>query len=311
MNDNNQRYAVIDLGTNTFHALIVEKQADGNLTRLYKERIYVKLADKGIDKISPAAFSRAVAALEKFKCKIDELGISKTRAFGTAALRTASNGKVLVTEVRKKIGIDIDIISGKEEARLIHQGVMKAIPKQDERIVIMDIGGGSVEFIIADNENVYWSESFPVGVAVLFRKFHHEDPVNPKELDLLCKFLEETLRPFFQAMEKFKAKILVGASGTFDVLEIMMEQETTTEHSAVLKMETFPVLYDKIIHTTLAERLSMTKIPDTRADMIIVALELIRFVIDKTKINDIIVSSYAMKEGILNEMVKENKLEIE
>jgi len=308
VNKPNHRYAVIDLGTNTFHALMVEQQEDGSLLRLYKERIYVKLAEEGIGKIGPLAFERAIAALEKFKCKIDELGISKTRAFGTAALRTASNGKLLVEEVRKKIDIHIDIISGKEEARLIHQGVMKAIPRQDQRIVIMDIGGGSVEFIIADNEKVYWSESFPIGVAVLFRKFHHEDPISQHELNSLCEFLEERLKPFLQAMKQFKSKILVGASGTFDVLEIMMQQQTTNKHSVVLKMETFPVLYDKIIHSTLAERLSMTKIPDTRADMIIVALELIRFVIDKTKINDIIVSSYAMKEGILGEMVKENKL---
>lgn len=301
------RYAVIDLGTNTFHALIVEKLANGDLKQLYKKRIYVKLAEEGIEKIGNASFQRALSALKIFKDKIDELEAGRIQAFGTAALRTATNAHLLVKEVKEQIGIDIDIISGKEEARLIHQGILQAIPRQDERIVIMDIGGGSVEFIIADHHKVFWSESFPIGVAVLFKNFHHSNPIRGEELEKLCLFLEQQLDSFLKAMKKFEAKILVGASGTFDVLDIMMQRKETLAKSSILVMDTFSILYQKVIHTTLEERLAMTKIPDTRADMIVVALELIRFVIDKTKISDIIVSSYAMKEGILQEMILENK----
>lgn len=310
MPDNN-KYAVIDLGTNTFHLLAVEQLDDETVLRLHKQRIYVKLAEDGIGRIGEKAFKRGIDALKVFKKILDELSIHNVRAFGTAALRTASNGSSFASEIREQIGLEIDIISGQEEARLIHQGVLQAITAQKGRIVIMDIGGGSVEFIIADNDKVYWSESFPLGVAVLYRKFHQSDPITKKELKELNTFLEQELDPFLKAMKKYKGEILVGASGTFDVLEIMMERRKKSEKSTELHIETFFPLYNQLIHTTLEERYNNSSIPDTRADMIVVALELIRFILDKTEIKDIIVSAYAMKEGILREMMLENKINIE
>ncbi|MGK0387557.1 MAG: exopolyphosphatase/guanosine-5'-triphosphate,3'-diphosphate pyrophosphatase [Maribacter sp.] len=310
MSDNN-RYAVIDLGTNTFHLLAIELLPDEEVRRLHKQRIYVKLAEDGIGKIGEGAFKRGVDALTTFKGILDEFAITDVRAFGTAALRTASNGNDFARKIKDELGLEIDIISGKEEARLVHQGVIQAIMPQEERFVIIDIGGGSVEFIIADNDKVYWSESFPIGVAVLFKEFHHSNPIDEKELKKLTNFLEKELNPFFEAVKKYNGKILVGASGTFDVLEIMMEQRKKTEKSTELYIETFFPLYSKLIHTTLEERCGNDDIPDTRADMIVVALELIRFVIEKAQITDIVVSAYAMKEGILKEMMVENKTDIE
>jgi len=305
MTDTSPKYAVIDLGTNTFHILIIELLEGNTLRQIHKQRIYVKLAEDGIGEIGTQAFQRGINALQVFKNILDAENVKNVRAFGTAALRTASNGAAFASEVKKKIGLEIEIISGKEEARLIHQGVMEAIPYQDERIVIMDIGGGSVEFIIADNNKVYWSESFPIGVAVLFKEFHHSDPITDMELDGIFTFLNRILQPFFEAMNKFQANVLVGASGTFDVLEIMMQQKEKLPKSTHLDLGTFYPLYEQLLKTTYDERIKMKNIPDTRADMIIVALVLIHIVLGKTKINDIIVSSYAMKEGILKEMMKE------
>lgn len=300
-----QKYAVIDLGTNTFHILIVESLEGRVIRQIHKERIYVKLAEDGIGEIGSKAFARGVDALKAFKKILDAENVKEIRAFGTAALRTASNGVDFVKTVKEEIGLDVEIISGIEEARLIHEGVMVAIPAQEERILIMDIGGGSVEFIIADNEKVYWSESFPIGVAVLFNEFHHSDPITDSELNNIFSFLNKKLQTFLEAMDKYQAKILVGASGTFDVLEIMMEPKLKTLTSTELDLSTFVPLYSSLVGTTYKERLRIEEIPNTRADMIIVALVLIQFVLGKTKINDIIVSSYAMKEGILKEMMKE------
>ncbi len=299
------RFAVIDLGTNTFHLLAVELMEDGHINRLYKERIYVKLAEEGIGRIGDGAFKRGKDAITKFKGIMDDLGVSQVRAFGTAALRTASNGSDFAREIEKETGVVIDIISGKEEARLIHQGVMQAIRPMDKRIVIMDIGGGSVEFVIADHQKVYWSESFPIGVAVLYKQFHHNDPIQPGELSRIDDFLEVQLESFFKAMAQFKGEILIGASGTFDVLDIMMDKKKSIPTSSELVMDTFRPLYEQLIKTTYQQRIEMERIPNSRADMIIVALALIRFVLERTKISGIVVSAYAMKEGILKEMMEE------
>ncbi len=299
-----KKCAVIDLGTNTFHLLAVESNGTSQ-EQLHKERIYVKLAEEGIETIGEAPFRRGIEALRSFQGTIEKLGVQKIKAFGTAALRTASNGPLFVEEVKNRIGINIELIPGKEEARLIHKGVMQAITLQDEKIVIMDIGGGSVEFIIADAHKVYWSESFPIGVAVLFKKFHHSNPITKEELGVLEKHLEKQLQPFIKELKKHDIDALVGASGTFDVLGTALPNFKKKKHSATVEVGEFDPLYKSLVHTTIEERLSMETIPNKRADMIVVAMELIRFVIRKTEIKNIIVSSFAMKEGILEELLKE------
>ncbi len=298
----NNTYAVIDLGTNTFHLLAVKEEKDGSLSQIHKERIYVKLAESGIETIGEAAFNRGLNALKKFDTILKEHQVQKIKAFGTAALRTASNGKKFTQQVKKELGIDIEIIPGKEEARLIHQGVMLAIGKQKEPILIMDIGGGSVEFIIADNEKVIWSDSFPIGVAVLFRKFHHNEPITKEEKININNFLNEQLTPLLEQIQRSPLKILVGASGTFDVLEAIIAGTKNTPYSTNIWAKDFFPLYDELIEKNLEERLLMPNIPDQRADLIIVALELLRFIIEKVRIERITISDFAMKEGILKEL---------
>lgn len=300
------KYAVIDLGTNTFHLLAVEVR-DGEMIRLHKERIYVKLAEDGIGYIGDKPYQRGLDALSHFKSIIDQYNISEVMAFGTAALRTASNGVDFIKDVQDNVDIQITRISGIEEARLIHKGVVQAVPLQKDRMVIMDIGGGSVEFIIADNEDVIWSESFPIGVGVLYNEFHYSEPISQEEIHSLQTHVGEILQPFLLAMDKYKGKVLIGASGTFDVLEIMMKESSLGENSTALKMSTFASIYDSILNKSLEERYAMTNIPASRADMIVVALLLIQFVIEKTAINNIIVSKFALKQGALIEMMEKDK----
>ncbi|MCB0663459.1 MAG: hypothetical protein KDC24_12015, partial [Saprospiraceae bacterium] len=141
--------AVIDLGTNTFHLLAVEIDENEQMHFLFRERIFVKLAEDGIQSIGPAPFQRAIKAMTVFKNKLDELGIDHFKAFGTAALRTATNGPDLIHAIKEKTGIEVALIDGLEEARLIHLGVSQAVPFDHTKQLIMDIGGGSVEFVIA------------------------------------------------------------------------------------------------------------------------------------------------------------------
>ena len=170
------KYAVIDLGRNTFHLLIIDSSTNDLSNEIYRERIFVKLAEDGIGKIGKNAYQRGLQALQHFQKIITKHQVKKVNAFGTAALRTASNGKDFVQEVQSKIGLTIQLIPGSEEARLIHLGVTQAVEMDDEKGLIMDIGGGSVEFIIADKNKVFWAKSFPIGVAVLHNIFHEKEP---------------------------------------------------------------------------------------------------------------------------------------
>lgn len=296
------KYAVIDLGTNTFHLLIAEMGSGNAFRELYRQRIFIKLAENGIQKIGEAPYNRAIEAIRFFKTILDEYEVSKVTAFGTAGLRTAVNGQQFIDQVFKESGITIQLISGFREAELIYKGVVQAVELKNEKAVIMDIGGGSVEFIIADKKGIIWAESFPVGVAVLFNNFHKCDPISQDEIQKLDQFLIKKLAPVLKQFETEKPSLLIGASGTFDVLENVLCQNKVSDIHGVISIEDFNPFYKQILKTNLSERLTMPDIPESRAEMIIVALILIDFILQKSPIKSISISAYAMKEGMLHEL---------
>jgi len=291
--------AVIDLGTNTFHLLIATCNSDEILTEVYRERVFVKLASNGIETIGAKPYQTAVYTMLSYKDTLDQYGITTIRAIGTAALRTATNGPDFVKEVFDKTNIKIELISGEEEARLIHKGVTHAVPFNEENMLIMDIGGGSVEFIIANQDGIKWAQSFPIGVAVLFQKFHHTDPITATEIQTMYSALTNLLSPLFQQLTNYPITALIGASGTFDIVEDFLAEDEKFPLYARIPIHKFHPFSQQLVQMTLAQRLEMEKLPDSRADLIVVALLLIEFIIEKSNINTIYTSAYAMKEGVL------------
>ncbi|MBC6994322.1 hypothetical protein QWY85_09635 [Neolewinella lacunae] len=293
--------AVIDLGTNTFHLLIARVSPAGGIEAVYRERRFVKLAAEGIATMGAAPFARGMAALHHFREILTEYGVTNVLAFGTAALRTASNGPEFVATALRETEIAIQLIPGDEEARYITRGVLGALPPLEERILIMDIGGGSTEFIIADAAGVYWRQSFPLGVSVLYNAFHGSDPLSAADIARLEDFLAEQTRPLANALARHPAHHLAGAAGTFDVLANLLNDPAAPPHptSHRLSLTGLVDLQNQIINSTLAERLATPGIPPERADMIVMAMLLIRFVVRLAGIERITVSDWAMKEGIL------------
>jgi exopolyphosphatase / guanosine-5'-triphosphate,3'-diphosphate pyrophosphatase len=297
------RYGVIDLGTNTFHLLISEQKINGNIVELFRKRMFVQLGENGIETIGETPFQRALDAIHHFKNTLEEYNVYTIKAFGTAALRTASNGNTFINKIKQETGIQIELIPGKEEARLIHLGVIQAVPLNNENGLIMDIGGGSVEFIVANEKGVIWAQSFPIGVSVLFRQFHKSDPIASNEIDAVEKHLENILQPLFETLKKNKTPLLIGASGTFDVLDILLSKQRFSAVHSIVEVRDFSPLYQSFLNSTLTERLQMERLPESRAEMIIVAMILINFILQKANTQRISVSAYALKEGILQEMI--------
>jgi len=296
--------AVIDLGTNTFHLLVAEIE-QGGFRILYKERIFVKLGENGVATLGKVPFERGVLAMKQFAEIIEKFKVEEVRAIGTAALRTASNGADFLSRVQEVTGITIQTIQGDREAELIQKGVSLAVPiHANEQILVMDIGGGSVEFIIADEKEVFWTKSFPIGVAVLFKDYHNTDPISTKEKADLISYLNETLQPLDEALKQYKINRFVGASGTFDVLENNLEKLLEQDYHSILSLEAYRKFQDKVLKSTHSERLNMPEIPRQRADLLVVALILVQVVLEKLKVENITVSRFAMKEGILKEIVE-------
>ncbi len=295
--------AIIDLGTNTFHLLIVEgKQV------FFKESIPAKIGKGGISEgmISEEGIQRALVVLKYFREVIDSQGVSleKTFAMGTSAIRNAGNKDEFVQRVLEETGIKIQVISGDEEAELIALGVKQAmdIPQTS---MIMDIGGGSVEFIICNNDKIFWKQSFEIGGQRLMDKFMKSDPISMRSVQMMDDFFREKLLPLANACHQYAPKILIGSSGTFDTLidmNFMREQgklPANEEVSFEYSLNEFYRAYDELLFKNHAERMAIAGMIELRVDMIVVAMCLIRFIIQTLDIQRISVSSYALKEGVM------------
>lgn len=296
---------IIDLGSNTFHLLIAKVTSPQEFEEVYKEAFFVKLASEGIEKIGDKPFRKGIEIMVHFVEKCREYKVSEIKAIGTATLRRAENAPFFIQQVYEKTGIEVAVISGDEEALLIAEGVHLAIPFIEEKVLIMDIGGGSVEFIISEGNTIFWSKSFPIGISILYHYFHKKDPISEEEIVKLTEFIEESLVALMAILSVHKVNHLVGASGTFDVLDDFLSDISVKNKYAttVSVSHVFPVL-DEIIKKSLAQRLEYKEIPETRAEMIVAAMVLIKFVLTAGKFSSLTYSSFAMKEGILRKFMK-------
>ena len=297
-----ERIAIIDLGTNTFHLLIAKQ--DGTI--LHTEKRAVRIGVRGINEgfISQDGVERALRCLKDFKFKIDEFEVSTTRAFGTSALRNASNSTELIAGVKETTGIGIEVISGDQEAEYIYFGVRSAVSLGEEKSLIVDIGGGSVEFIIADHKKIFWKQSIEIGGQRLLEKFQKHDPILPEEIQSLDLEFDKSLINLKAAMRDLSPKVLVGSSGTFDTLSeiychhyhigILPDQPETP-----LTVEYFFRIYDQLISKNRQQRLNIPGMIEMRVDMIVVNSCLVPYLITQFDFKKVRVSSYSLKEGVL------------
>lgn len=290
------RAAVLDLGSNTFHILIIEKSQHG-FVELVRKRLYVKLAIDGIEQLSEASMERGLEALSEFRKLIDEHGVDMVKVIGTAALRTAKNGPAYMERIRTETGLSVELIDGIAEARYIYLGVNQVWQNPDRPVLIMDIGGGSVEYIIADSEKFYWSDSYPVGVAVLYRNFHRSDPITNKEVKELETFLEHHLKKLREVIKQYQPTLLLGASGTFDVIGNIIATDTSNRYHEV-ETDIVKNLIEEILVLNEEQRLADERIPNSRVDLIVVALLLLKYTLALTNFKKIGISHYALKEGV-------------
>lgn len=299
-----QRIAVIDLGSNTFHLLICELHQHGSWVTLLKERVYVKLAAGGLELIEEDAIQRAIDAMLLFKDLINLYEVGRTRAIGTAALREAWNGVTVAEKLSEVSGIPIEIIDGNQEARYILGGIKSVLPDMDQYGLIMDIGGGSVEFILFKKDIVAFAESFKIGVAVLYEAYHQSDPISTMQIQSLEKDLDEKLASLIKTLKKIPAYYLIGASGSFEVLYDVLPKSITTTHWAELEITGVMDIMNKVIIANIEERRKMPEIPEERIDYIVVAYILIRYLFKKMAPSKLYYCEFALKEGVVEEMIR-------
>lgn len=301
--NNSRRVAIIDLGTNTFHLLLAEITGISRWDFLLRERIFINLASEGIDWIGDAPMERGVHAMEHFSELIRSFSIDEVAAVGTAALRVAGNSNEFQQRVLRSTGIEVEVITGEREAELIAKGVQAALPDIHRPVLIMDIGGGSVEMILMREGDVLFEASFPVGVAVLYEQFHHEEPIGELSIARLDNHLEAIFAELLVRLQSLPETVLVGASGTFEVVESIIDphKEDDAPPYSMAKPIDFTPIYTEFTGLDLEARLAHPAIPESRAKYIVVAVHLIQFMLKRLSSDIFYTSAYAMKEGIVIE----------
>ena len=300
--------AVMDLGTNTFHLLIAKGDA-ANPEELYHTTVPVRLGEGGINNgiIQTVAYKRGVDTLIQFGEKIREFKAERVSAIATSALRSASNGHDFIEEVKTKAGIEIETITGDREAKYIYEGVKagKCLTKQNS--LILDIGGGSVEFILGNEDEIIWKQSFEIGAARMLDKFHKIDPIPETSIGEMNRYLKQILPSFLEAAKDVKISNIIGSSGAFETFAEVIELqkgngfELKKNRKYKFDAQEFINITDWLISSSHKDRESTKGIIPIRVDMIVSASLITRFVMKKLGVSDVVMSTYSLKEGVLAE----------
>jgi exopolyphosphatase/guanosine-5'-triphosphate,3'-diphosphate pyrophosphatase len=312
-----QKVAVLDLGTNTFNLLLVQITAEAYYI-FHNEKAPVMIGKSGISRgiIAEEAQARAMTALKHYKQIIDSENIPIVHGFATSAFRDASNGRSFRDKIAECTGLHIEIIDGSTEAQLIYQGVQTAMDIGGDSSLIMDIGGGSVEFILANRKEVFWKRSFNIGAQRLLDRFHQVDPIPVAEIKKLEAFLASELSELSFEVNTHRPKCMIGCSGTFDTLSEIFQYQinrfaASDATELPLTIDGFSRIYHKMISLNRSERLKLPGMIEMRVDMIVVAACLVKFVLDRSAIEQMRVSRHALKEGLITQIQHELKIKNE
>lgn len=302
------RIAVIDMGTNTFNLLIVEC-ASLQFQILYSTKQPVKLGQRSTTQhiIDASAQHRILHTLQQYLQIIQNYRVDKIIAVATSSIRTAKNQLQILQDIQNKLHLKVDVIDGEREAELIYYANRYAIQMNNDTHLIMDIGGGSTEFIIANAQQIFWKKSFLLGMARLIDEIKPQDPIHPDDIERTYHYLQQSLMPLSFAINTHHPQILVGSSGVFDSLVEMIEANLhlvqKTNSACEISIDDFYTIYHQILPLSYQERLNYKGLIQMRADMIVMSLILIDYILKTYDLKKIKISFYSLKEGIVIEQM--------
>lgn len=295
--------AVIDLGTNTFN-LAVGEILHGRLFLHHTAMRVVLLKKEGLPNgdISEAAWQRASLAVKELMEEARAAGATQVQAVGTSALRNAVQASAWIAEIQHTFGMQLQLVSGTEEARLIWQGVAAAGALEKDALLV-DIGGGSVEFVHANQQQIHWLQSIEMGMARLQQAVPWSDPIEPKEVATVRAWLQNRLAQVQQYAQNQSISRLVGAAGAFDTLYSLYSGHVTPAPLAFVPREEVLGLTHQLLALSRSERSALPAMPPLRVDMQLYALLLMeQLLLALPAVEGITTTSWSLREGKLLEL---------
>jgi len=297
--------AVIDLGTNTFNLLIAEADENRQLHVRHRNEIGIKLGEGGINNkiISPDAFRRGMDGVSTQLSRAHKWNPDKILVVATSGIRSSQNGQKFIEQVSRQFGLEVKVITGDQEALLVYRGVRQAITLDNRPVMIVDIGGGSIEFILANEQQVFWKKSLDIGMARILERFNPSDPITPEEIRQVEHYFEEKLKPLYEPMNQYQPVKLVGCAGTFETVrsiltaEKLMKKPSPDQPWFEIPYSLFRQLHGRLLSSTSRERQDIKGLELFRVDMIVLASIFANFIMVKFGFDRLIQSDYSIKEG--------------
>jgi len=305
------RIAALDVGSNSFHLIIADVEPGGRILIRDRAKEMVRLGDATLRTgvIPPEVFQRGLAALRALRRIADRHQPDALIAVATSAVREAQNGGEFVRAARDEVGIDIRVIRGAEEARLIYLGARSSLDLARRRVALFDLGGGSVEVVLADAQECYFTASLKLGVIRITEECPLSDPPTPRQLMLLSDRVRTTMEPVVARLRDMGFDFVAFTSGTASALADLLAAgaKGSDRQPGTLPRKGLAALEQKLAGTTMAERHAMPGLDARRADTILTGAIILRTVMDLCDAEQAVLCETALREGIVAEYVVANR----
>jgi exopolyphosphatase/guanosine-5'-triphosphate,3'-diphosphate pyrophosphatase len=307
-------FAAIDVGTNSIHLIVVEFDSTFDTTRVvYKDREMVRLgSDDALERgrLSSKAMLKGIAAMQRFVAAAEQRGAERIRAVATSAVREADNGDEFRAQVEAQAGISLEILPATEEARLIHLGVASGYPIYDQIACIIDIGGGSTEFIVADGERPYLLDSVKLGSLRLYDGFlrGRSSPRTVRDLD---RHIRSILAPLVERVRRYQLDLTIGTSGTIMGLGALDAAArglvVDRIHGYTIALSRLEALQRQMLAMNESERRRLPGMNPRRADIIVAGNAILITALSMLERTEIVVCERALRDGIIVDMVARDR----
>jgi exopolyphosphatase/guanosine-5'-triphosphate,3'-diphosphate pyrophosphatase len=311
----NKNYAAIDIGTNSFHLIIVKVEENSALTILDREKEVIRLgSQKGneLSHISEEEIDKGLSILKSFK-KLADVYNAKVHAVATSAVREAENKKDFLDKVLIETGIKIEVINGRKEAEYIYRGVRKALHYKNKKLLCFDIGGGSTEYILGFNDKIIYGESIKIGAVRLSKKFFPDFLLNEDAIEKCKQYIEHEVKSNKEINFNESFDYAVGASGTILAIAGIInfnrnEKKLKSLNGFIFSKEELREVTNKILEKkTPGERINIEGMEYKRADIIPAGLLILQKSFEIFNIKEMIISEYALREGVVLSMLEKSQ----
>jgi exopolyphosphatase/guanosine-5'-triphosphate,3'-diphosphate pyrophosphatase len=300
-----QTISAIDVGSNAIRMAVGHLNAGQDYMEIIESiRIPVRLGQDVFSKghIGEPSMQAALDAFMRFRKVAGQHESKLIRAVATSAMREAENGAMLIDRIRNHTGIQIEIISGEEEARLIHMAIGKAINLQNKKAMLIDIGGGSIEVAISKGDKLLTTESYAMGTVRLLKNL--DDHTQKELLLLLSEYTESIRRHIKREIGKLKLDLCIGTGGNIEELGILRKKIFKQTSSRLITISELESIDEKLSKMTVEQRVKRFNLRPDRADVIVPAIMVLRMIMREARVRQLEIPGVGLKDGVLWDMTR-------